>query len=402
MTNRLNMWGEVMLGGVMAMVITPQAVAAASTLEEALTGGEVLLDVRYRYEHVDQDNSLENADASTVRSRLGYGTEPFYGVSGYLELENITSVGPQYYNSGTNGKAAYSVVTDPVGSQVDQAYLAWNAPADTLVRLGRQVINLDNQRFIGRVDWRQNGQTFDAVSLVNRTLPDTVVTYAYLRNVDRITAATTGMNSNLLNARYSGLAAGILSGYAYLLNYDTAPSQSTQTYGLRFTGGTAVGTDKKVMYTAEFAKQSAYANNPASYTLNYVLAEIGGTVSGVTAKVGYEVLGSNGAYSVQTPLATLHAFDGWAEQFLTIPTAGLEDTYIGVGGSVMDVDLQVVYHDFRPNKGGGDFGTEWDAQAVKKIGKLFSITAEYASFNAGNVPGKVDTDKLWLMGQVAF
>jgi hypothetical protein len=54
------------------------------------------------------------------------------------------------------------------------------------------------------------------------------------------------MSSNLLNASYSGLAAGVLTGYAYLLDYTKTASQSTQTYGLRFAGGIKAGENVKV------------------------------------------------------------------------------------------------------------------------------------------------------------
>lgn len=396
------LYGKAVLSGMTVMALMPSIAAADATLEGALGGGKATLDVRYRYEHVDQNNTLKNADASTVRSRLGYGTASYYGVMAYLDFENITAVGAEDYNSGANGKTAYAVVTDPEGSEVNQAYLSWDGLTATQVKYGRQRIILDNERFIGAVAWRQNEQTFDALSLVNKSLPDTVVTYAHLSNADRITGTNAEMSSNLLNASYSGLAAGVLTGYVYLLDYTKTASQSTQTYGLRFAGGTTAGENGKVLYAAEFAQQSDYGKNPAKFALNYLLAEVGGVVSGVTAKLGYEVLEGDGTDSVQTPLATLHAFNGWADQFLTTPATGLEDTYLSVGGAVAGLNLLAVYHDFKANKGGGDFGTELDLQAVKKINKIYSLIAKYASYSAGNAPGKVDADKLWLVGQASF
>ena len=42
--------------------------------------------------------------------------------------------------------------------------------------------------------------------------------------------------------------------------------------------------------------------------------------------------GDNGSgnRAFQTPLATKHAFQGWADQFLTTPADGIEDAYLGV------------------------------------------------------------------------
>ena len=390
------------IGVILVAVSMTPVVAVATTFEEALMGGKAKLDVRYRYEHVDQSNSLKDADASTVRSRLGYASGDFRGVSAYLEFENTTAVGVEDYNSGTNGKSGYSVVADPELSEVNQAYLAWDGLPATVFKYGRQVINLDNQRFIGAVAWRQNEQTFDAFDVVNKSLPDTVVTYAHVSNDNRINGSDADMSSNLLNVGYSGWSAGTVSAYAYLLDYDAAASQSTQTYGVRFAGDTKFGESVKMLYTAEYAKQSDYGKNPASFDLNYMLAEAGGVWSGVTAKLGYEVLEGDGTNSVQTPLATLHAFNGWADQFLSTPANGLEDVYLSVGGGVAGLKLLAVYHDFSANKGGGDYGTELDFQAAKKIGKLYTLVAKYAAYSAGSAAGKVDTNKLWLVGQVAF
>lgn len=384
-----------------AACLAPQWAGAAASFAEALSEGKTTLDIRYRYEHVDQDNALKNADASTVRSRLGYGTGSFYGVHAFLELENVTAIGSQDFNSGTNGRSAYSVVADPVGSQADQAYLVWEAPAATRVTAGRQVINLDNQRFVGRVDWRQMGQTFDALSLVNSSLRDTAITYAYLANVDRVSATSAKMNSNLLNVAYSGWAIGRLSAYAYLLDFDQTPGASTQTYGLRFAGGTPVGAGK-ALYAAEFAQQSDYGRNPGAYDLNYMLAELGALWSGVTAKLGYEVLEGDGTHSVQTPLATLHAFNGWADQFTATPATGLDDAYVSVGGALGGVGLLAVYHDFKANDGGGDLGSEFDLQVARKIDAHAALLAKYAGYSAGNAPGRVDADKLWLIGELTF
>src|SRR3569623_560017 len=355
--------GVPMWGG-LAMALAAPFAQAADTPSAALTGGKVSLDVRYRYEHVSQGNALKEADASTVRSRLGYTTDTYRGLGAMLEFENISLVGDENYNSGGNGKTQYSVVTDPKGTEVNQAYLSFGGLPATSVKFGRQRIVLDNQRFIGNVGWRQNEQTFDALSFVNKSLRKTTLTYAHISNVNRIAGTDADMSSDLFNANYAGWAAGALSAYTYLLDYATTPAASTATYGLRFTGATALNTDAKLLYTAEFAQQSDYADNPASFDLNYLFAELGGSLRGITGKLGYEVLEGNGTQSVQTPLATLHAFNGWADQFLVTPAAGLEDKYLGVGSTAWGDEWLAVYHDYSANHGGADYGTELNFQAL--------------------------------------
>lgn len=388
--------------GVLLLTLSSPLAQAADTPTDAIMNGKVSLDVRYRYEHVSQDNALKDAGASTVRSRLGYTTDTYRGVGGMLEFQNISLVGPERYNSGSNGKTQYALVPDPKGTEVNQAFLSFDGLSSTLIKLGRQRIVLDNQRFVGNVGWRQNEQTFDAFSLVNKSLSKTMLTYAHISNVDRVTGTDANMSSDIFNAHYDGWRVGSFSAYAYLLDYIGAASQSTATYGLRFTGGSPVSDAVKLLYSAEYASQSDFADNPVHYAVNYYLAEIGGSARGITAKLGYEVLGSNGKQSVQTPLASLHAFNGWADQFLVTPAAGLEDSYVSMGGTWMTVNLLAVYHTYRANRGGADYGSEWDLLAEKKINKIYTVTAEYASYNAGTLAGQVDTDKIWLMVQLAF
>jgi hypothetical protein len=394
------------------------AAEAGDSLGAALTGGKVNLDMRYRYENVSDDDTAvpptKDANASTLRTRLGYTTGSFYDLSAMIEAENITVLGNVLYNNGIpGGKTEYSKVLDPATTEINQAFLGYAGLSDTVMNLGRQRIVLDNQRFIGDVAWRQNEQTFDAFALVNKSLPDATLTYAYLDNVNRVTgdddpAGDARMSSHVLNASYAGWTIGTLTGYGYLLDYDAASNygKSTQTWGLRFNGASAMSDSVKLLYTAEYARQSDYGNNPGSYGVDYLLGEIGASFSGVTARYGYESLGSDGRFAVQTPLATLHAFNGWADMFLSTPVNGLVDQYLGVGAKPMDINLAAVYHDFTADKGSSDYGTEWDLMASKTFAKMYTVGVKYASYSADKPAAgfatNVDTNKFWLWGEVKF
>ena len=137
---------------------------AGESLSKALKDGKVDIDLRYRYEHVEQAGFDRDANASTLRLRLGFGTGLYHGFSAYLDFEVLRTIGADNYNSTANGKVEFPVVPDPEDEEVNQAYLAYSAPRQTVFRLGRQRITLDNQRFVGNVGWRQLEQTFDAFS----------------------------------------------------------------------------------------------------------------------------------------------------------------------------------------------------------------------------------------------
>lgn len=385
-------------------VITMPAVApfstayAESAVTKALAEGTGSASLRYRYEVVDQTGITEDAEASTVRTRVGYETGELSGLTGYIEFEDVRVVGSERYNSTANGLSIYPVVADVESTELNQGYLLYKAGGETTLKAGRQRIIFDNARFVGNVGWRQNEQTFDALMVTNQSLPDTEVKLAYLSNINTITAKDADLKGILLNATYSGLNAGKLTGYNYMLDYDNSTADS-QTLGVRFSGKQKAG-DVGILYTAEFATQSDYADAPSTVDADYTLLEGGVDVAGVTAKLGYEVLSGDGTYGFQTPLATKHAFNGWADKFLGTPTAGLQDTYLSVMGKVAGVKLLGVYHDYSADEGSADYGSEINLLAAKKFSKNYTAGVKYASYDADTV--SVDTDKLWLWGQASF
>ena len=162
---------------------------AAATFTEALTGGKTTANIQYRYENVGQPNpttgaGLKDARASTVRLRLGYETAEYMGFGGLVQIEHISA--NDAYNSRVNGRTDYSIVQDPKGTEINQAYLSYSGIPQTRVKFGRQLIRLDNDRWVGNVVWRQNHQTYDGVTAVNQSLPDTTITAAFITNANRV------------------------------------------------------------------------------------------------------------------------------------------------------------------------------------------------------------------------
>jgi len=386
---------------------------AGDSFSDALMGGKPSLDARYRYESVSQENTLKAANASTLRLRFGYETGEFKGFGMMLEGEHLSVVGTDNYNSTTNRKTTYSIIADPEFTEVNQAYLSYSGIPDTKLKYGRQRLALDNQRFIGNVGWRQNEQTFDAFTVVNKSLPATTITAGYIYNANRVfsdqakfpatTFANTGnakMKSPILNVSYKGWSVGEIVGYGYLLDYTDFATNSIQTWGLRLKGDKAIADGMKFLYTAEYASQSDYKKNPADYRVDYAFLEAGLSKGAHSVKLGYELLEGNGTKSFQTPLATLHAFNGWADMFLATPANGLKDAYLGAGTALYGVKLDAVYHDYRADQGNARYGTEWNFQATKPIDKKYLVGIKYASYNAKTF--SVDTDKFWLWGEAKF
>ncbi len=361
--------------------------ASADDLTDALKASKVSGDFNLRYEDVDAGST--SSDGLTLRSRFTVTTGAVGKFNAVVEFEDTRDV------LGIDDDGG--LIADPEHTELDQAFVQYKSDAVS-AKVGRQVITLDGHRFVGHVGWRQDRQTFDAVTAMFQPVEGLDVFTGYIYKRNRILGETADFDSSdfLLNAAYK-TPVGKLVGYAYLLDNDDTDKQ-IDTYGVSLTGAT--GSDVKIMYAAEFATQSIELASGADFDTDYMMLEVGAAVSGVTAKVGYELLGSdNGMQGFATPLATLHKFNGWADKFLGTPNGGLEDTYVSVGGSVAGIGLLAVFHDFSADEGSGDYGSEYDLQAVKKVGS-YTLGLKYASYDADNF--SVDTDKLWVWVSMGF
>jgi hypothetical protein len=394
--------------------------------------GKVNFDARYRYEYVDQDFGVvplggtsrlnRSAHASTLRVRLGYLTPEFQGFKGFVEYEGNQDIGVNDYYSTTNGNGAarggkdiYPVVADPQANEVNQLWIGYSGLPQTHVKVGRQRIIFDNHRFIGNVIWRQLEQTYDAVTIANTSLPDTTIVAGYIWKVQDITSRTRGMNSPIFNIAYTGLPFGKLIIHGEWLDFDNNDEQarlppgfgnagtfrnSTQTVGARFDGAYPVMDKVKALYTAEYAWQEDHAENPRDFKVDYWLAEAGLDVYGVTFKAAYEELGADNGQGFRTPLATLHAFQGWADKFLVTPKDGIRDMYGTLKTNLFGIDWMAVYHEFSSANDHQDYGHEINLQAEKKFGKHYSILVKYADYEADGFA--TDTEKFWVQGSVNF
>ncbi len=385
-----------------AILSAPSAFAADSNIGSALTDGKLSANFNLRYEGVEQDNDAKDADAFTLRTRLNYTTGTFNGFSAVVEVENSTAIIDEYKDAIGHGNE-FSVIADPDHTELDQAYIAYKSDKFS-GKIGRQVITMDNHRFVGHVGWRQDRQTFDALTLGYQLSEATKVSYSYLTQRNRIFSDKKDVDSqdHLLNISHK-LSNGKLTGYAYLLEEDKTGGAEINTYGIRYAGATKLA-GNKVTYSAEFATQD---NDTADKSANYFAVDAGTKLASLNFKVGYELLGSdNGEYGFATPLATLHKFNGWADQFLGTPAQGLQDIYVSVGGKLAGGAWKVVAHDFSADDSSDtvdDLGSEFDAVYTKAINKTFKAGIKYAAYNAGDAgAGKVDTDKVWVWVSAKF
>jgi hypothetical protein len=404
-------------------------------IPDALAKGKFNINVRLRYEQVDEEGAAaitKNSYAPTIRTRFGYTTAPLYGFQGMLEAVNVSALGPEHnYNAaGSNGQGVRPVVADPPLTRLDQAWLGYNYENYFKAKVGQQQINLDNQRFIGDVGWRQNMQTFDAATVGSEPVKDLNLYYGYVWDVHRVFGDVNGLpaantdfdsRSHLINVSYSGWKYGRFVGYTYLLDLHNAAgdANSSATYGGYFAGQAPV-TDKVLLdYRAEFAWQTDYADSPLRYGTEYYDLEAGANIKPFAFGAGYEDLGSseNDASpagpraSFRTPLATLHAFNGWDDVFLNTPANGLRDLY-GYAQVTLpaNIPLRFVFHKYDADYGGAGYGQEYDVMVSRKFGKNWTALVKYAYYQGQDTPtpslpasmSGVDIQKFWAQVEFIF
>lgn len=367
---------------------------AADTFTEAFTNAKTKLSLRMRYEDVEAGTA--DGDLLSLKTRLTYTTDTLNGFGAVLEMDDVTHV-----------TEFEGLIGDPEGTEINQAILSYTF-GDSTAKYGRQRILLDNQRFVGGVGFRQNEQTYDGLSFTNKSIGDTEIFLANITNVNRIfgEASPVGDHSNdtiLFNAKYSGWSVGAITAYAYMIDNEDALAFSSDTTGVRFAGKSGM-----FSYALEFATQSDGGDSPLSYDADYTLAEGGIQLGEFNLSLGMEVLGADGASGqFTTPLATLHAFQGWTDVFLGggtgNVTGGIEDTYFKAATKFAGLSFLLKYHQFSADDDSvavsSDYGSEIGIQIAKSWDN-YGLTLKYADYSEDGFG--VDTTKLWLIGTADF
>ena len=405
------MMSAVALTAIMGSVSTVSAANGVNILDNIKVKGQI----RPRYENVDDGNTAtKNANAYTARTKLTV-TGNLFGMDGLAASVGIISVndfGSNTYNSTSNGQTQYAVVADPEKAMISNAEVNY-VTGKTVMHAGRGQVNLDNQRFIGTVGWRQLERSYDSVFIANNSVKNLSVLAAWVYGLQGVKSLrnnngpygenTYDTNTVLLHAAYTVMPALKITAYDYMI------SSVHDTYGVALTGKINAGA--KLSYRAEYAMQKDASmkihNASAKADASYMNLDVGANISGVLAGVNYEFLsgttGTDGKTAFACTLGTNHKFNGWADMFLATPTGGLKDMNARLGYKAKGFGkLLAVYHKFTTDKtmgGKDDLGTELDMVYANKIPGVNGLSGlvKYASYSKGTVAGYTnDVQKAWL------
>jgi hypothetical protein len=390
---------------------------------EALREGTLLLQVRPRYTWVEQDGRPDDAYWASVRTTLGWQTLEYKGWSAVAELVDVTRFAEDnaldYSDSPANsaswsgwswwsgmGYAAgyYPLLQDPDDTDVNRLYVDYSAYWHTSIRAGRQLVRIDNQRFIGDYDYGQMPQAFDGLTLDSAALPGLRLLYGYYAQVRNAYAVTRDTSLNAANVHYEFGAPLKLAAYGYFQNQPQTGSvtgfadNSNKIYGARAWGAWRVAGKADLLYSAEVAEQRDFAGGDPRIDASYLRLGGGIHAGRVYGRVDWERLGSNdGLYGFQTPLGSTQLFTGRADVFATTPRVGLEDLRGMLGLDWGRLRARLEYHSFRSDQWDWDLGSEVDVGITWRFTPRLSVSVDYADYQAGDpAAGLWDTRKAWV------
>jgi len=400
---------KVFLLGLSYLLSFSVSVASELSLVNAIKEGGAELSFRTRYEDVQA--AKQGAQAFTLRSRLTFETKQYNFLSALIEFTDITAIpDDENYYTGENGQLDDAVVQDAEGTELNRIWLTYDI-ANTKIKYGRQNVSLDSERFFGKDAWRQNEQTFTGLSIHNESLNYLRIRLAQLNQVEGVEGESNSsgkrdLNAQLVNIEYRGFPNSKLAMYGYWLDSDYANNQEdTVTYGVRYSA--RIKNSPEIDYALEYAKQSDADGNALNYSADYVLIDFGVTYSKVRFGLGQEILGADGQGYFVTPMASLHDFQGWTDQFqnqgLGNIAGGVQDRYLSVGFSCSEYfHIKSIYHQFESESqsvGLGDLGSEWGLEAVGEVNE-YEFILKYAEYKRDNFG--VDTKKFWVSVAAKF
>jgi hypothetical protein len=384
------------LGAALALLNAAPALAQADT--EAAPQAVLRVETRARYEWADDANTDPASEALTIRVRpsLELAFSPQISLLG--EIEAIAAVLPGQRNGFLNGTGA-PAIADAEVFELNRLQIEW-APVETLsLTLGRQRISLDDERFIGTVDFRQNQQTYDAITGAWQLPGNAVLHAGYIWRVGRVLGPDRPDGVFESDSVFANLAVPVPGGQASLYHYDfdlddRAGSRShLRTTGISWRGRRLIG-DLGLAWELAFARQAQAGRTPVFWRAGASIDR-----GELEFAVRLERLGNDDGTAFQTPLATLHRFQGAADLFLVTPPQGITDFEaraiwrIGSLGPARATSLALQFNRFDPATGSGRLGEEWGAElATSLAGNRLSLAA--SAYRADRFAS--DTRRLWL------
>ncbi len=367
---------------------------------------------RSRFASID-DNA---GKAASILLRLTLNTQWNDEFRSTIEMDSVKDFFNDDHSDGVifNGKP---VIPDVAGTEINQAFVSFNHDALN-IKLGRQRINFDDQRFIGGNGFWQNEQTFDALLSRLNWLTNSSITYAYVANVNRIFGEEAGkylddsdinytptnnkrqahllgdhkLESHLTRIEWNEWDYSQWVSYLYIIDNKDLPRSSNNTFGTSYNFNYRFDALKyRLQIEAAMQKHTEISD---AQTLPYYLIDMGANIDAYEISTRYEILSAKANTNFITPLGSLHDFQGWANVFSPIPRQGIKDASLRFLWRAAPFKMDVHYHTFFGYTDNNKLGNEVDVEFVYKPAPKHAISLRFAHFrSASNITTSVQDNK---------
>lgn len=353
-------------------------------------------------------NGDENGKSASLLLRFDVESEWTDQITTQFNLDHVELGWEDEFSNGVhfNGNP---VIPDAGGTDINQALIHYS-PTNTLqLTLGREAINLGNERFIGANVFWQNEQSFDVVGWQYNFATSSNIQYRYIDNANRITGDDAGKRlsdsdinfvqnnglrplrflgdhqhkSHLLFAQFQEWDHSRIQAYIFDIDNIDAPAVSNQTVGGRYEFKSRTG-NLRTLAHAEIAWQKRTELNNAKSLLYFDLGA-GFGFKATELSLNIERLGAEGGVSFTSPLASLHDHNGWADKFLITPDTGLSDYSLQMIWRKNPWKLDARYHVFYGVDDSSRLGKELDIDLSFNVNKRNVLLLRYAKFSADDV-----------------
>lgn len=356
---------------------------------------------RLRGASVDTVNTDGRATSLLLRFALqSHWSETF---STLAEIDHVATGWRDEHSDGVRFNDR-PLIPDVPGTEVNQAALGLTF-SQAEVLLGRQRIELDNQRFVGSNGYWQNDQTFDALSANYELFSASRLFYAYIANANRIFGddadgeprsdgyysgggdpEESGFwgdhehNSHLVNAHFNEWDFSDLGFYYYHIDNRDAEPDSNRSLGMRYSFERRVaGLQWRSEIEGALQKRMRVEGAP---TNTYARIELALALHSLEVALQRERLGASGGVGFVTPLASAHDFQGWADKAFAIDRVGMVDRAIEASWRKSPLKIDARYHFFESAAGDIDWGREFDLDLILKIDRRQRVQLRYANYQS--------------------
>jgi hypothetical protein len=401
-------WSLASIAGAALILATPPAAGqdapAAFSVDDSLLKGRFTLELRPRYNRIDESDKPERTEGGTGRALAGWRSAPYDGAR--ITIEGILAyhLGGQFNDDGAQFAASpYPLLPDPRYKGVNQAHLEYSGIDALRLRAGRQVVRMDNQRWISDNNFRQIPQVFDGALGSYAVFAGADLSAGYFGRVRNTSGMTQDLRLTVLHAAWNPVPGHSIAAYGYF--HDQAQNgaftgfanSSYRVTGVRAEGSVARGGAFDFPYEIEYAAQRPYAGGDYRIDARYWRAGAGAAWRQSVVRFDYEVKGSNaGLYGVQMPLTDFYAFNGWTLHFFNTPRQGLRDGWVTLRQAFDAFTFYAEAHRFRSDYGGIGFGRELDAGITYAWNESLTLRLQHARYDPGAGTPDPSIRKTWL------